>query len=207
MATLPPSDAVGLAGADGVGETERCKGGVELVEGDPGFDHGDGVVGVDLADRPHPIEGEHDPVGLGPAPPREPGPAPAHHQRGVRLVGQLDHRDDVVGRAGEDHGQGHHGLGGQGLVVGVVDRDRGTGDHFVIAQRPANLLDYLGHRSHLPRIKQRGYRVVAPAPSSSRRRSSATRAETSEAAVGAAARASDAMVASIGASHGLGSRR
>ena len=54
-----------LAGRHRIGQPERQQRRVELFERDARLDDGDLVLGVDLADAVHPVEGQQDPVGHG----------------------------------------------------------------------------------------------------------------------------------------------
>ncbi len=140
-----------FAGRHRVDETQGSQLLVELLEGDPGLDHGDLVLGVDLADVVHPVEGQQDAVAHRDGGPGEPGPAaPGDHGHAL-LVGAAQDLDDLIGRTGQDQGQRRLGRGAERLVVGVVGVHGVAGHDVAVADRLAQLLEEIRHegRSHL----------------------------------------------------------
>jgi hypothetical protein len=84
-----------LARIHGVDESERRQRGIELVESHAGLHDRDVVLGVDLDDRVHPLECEHDPVRTRRARAREPGARTASRDGDAHLIADPEYGGDI----------------------------------------------------------------------------------------------------------------
>ncbi len=110
-----------LTGEHRIDEPEGGEGVVEFGQGQARLHHGHVVVGVDLEEGAHPLEGHHDASGDRDAPTREPGPRPPGGEGDALLPGGLDDGGHLGGGARTHHGAWSDGHRAQGLVVtGVV---------------------------------------------------------------------------------------
>ena len=139
-----------LAGGHRIGQAERQELRVELFEGHARLDDGDLVLGVDLADAVHPVEGQQDAVGHGHGGAREPGAAAAGDDGHPVFGGQAQHLGDLVRRARQYEGQRDHGRDGQGLVVGVVGVDGLADADVALAHGLAQLFQEIRHATATP---------------------------------------------------------
>ena len=132
----------GTRGREAEGQQRR----VELLEGDARLDDRHVVVGVDVDDAVHPVEGHHDAVGPRAAAARQPGARPPGHHRHplVRRPGR-GRRPPRAADAGRHHGQRGHRRAGEGLVVGVVGVDPLAGGDVGVAHHLAQPLDDVRH--------------------------------------------------------------
>ena len=136
---VPAEGAALLAGGDRVDEPERGQLGVELLERHAGLHHCDLVLGVDLSDPLHAVEGEEKPVGHRDGGARESGAAATGDDRHAVLVCDLQDLGDLARGAGQDEGQRDHGHELQGLVVGVVAVHRRAGHDVALTHGLAQL--------------------------------------------------------------------
>jgi len=137
---VPAERTALFARRDRVDQPERRELVVELFQCHPRFHHGHLILGVDLHNPLHAVEGEQDAVRHGHGGPGEPGPAaPCDHRHQV-LTGDLQHRGHFAGRAGHDDGPRHDGHGRQRLVVGVVGVHGIAGEDVAFADGFAQLL-------------------------------------------------------------------
>ena len=120
--------APGVRGGVGTkGESDRARGGVEVVEHHTGLDPRAPLRGVDLEDRVHVptgVEHDRDVAGLT----GQTGPRTATQDRGVVAARDLEGRDDVGLVARVHHAEWHLAVVGG---VGRVERSRrGVEEHF-----------------------------------------------------------------------------
>jgi hypothetical protein len=90
----------GLTRRHRVDEIQRRQGAVQLLKGDARLDHGHLVLPVDLFDGPHPVEGDHDPVGHGLAATGEPGATAPDDHGESELAGRAQNVGDLFGGRG-----------------------------------------------------------------------------------------------------------
>ena len=109
VATLPPSDALFSPGTHRIHETERRERGVELIEAHAGLHDRDVVLGVDLEDRVHALEREHDAVGARDARARQSGARAARGDRDLQLVTDAHDCGHLGGGSGPHDGERSHG--------------------------------------------------------------------------------------------------
>ena len=102
VATFPPSEPLCSPGRHGVDEAQRGQLAVELLERHARLHHGDLVLGVDLENPLHAVEGEQDAVGDGNGGAGEPGAAAPGHHRDAVLAGQLQDLGHLAGRPRQD---------------------------------------------------------------------------------------------------------
>ena len=102
---VPAQRAALLARRHRVDQTQRGELAVQLLQCHPRLHHGDLVLGVDLHDPLHAVEGEQDAVGHRHRGAREPGPAAPGDHRDAVLAGQLQDLGHLVGRTRQDDGQ------------------------------------------------------------------------------------------------------
>ncbi len=148
--TLPPSEALCSPGETGIGQAERQQLRIELLEGHARLDDRDLVLGVDLPDAVHPVEGQQDAVGHGHGGTRKPSAAAAGDDRHPVLGGDTQHLGDLVRRAGQHEGQREHGRDGQGLVVRVVGVDGLADEDVALAYGLAQLFQKIRHATATP---------------------------------------------------------
>ena len=121
---------------------------VQLLEGHSGLNHGDLVLGVDLSDVVHPVEGHQDAVADRDGGAGQTGPAAPGDHGHASFIGPAKDLDDFPGRSGQHQGQRRLGGRAEGLVVGVVVMD-GVAIHDVaLADRLAQLLEEIRHEEH-----------------------------------------------------------
>ena len=147
---VPAERAALLARGDGVDEAERRELAVELLERHARLHDGDLVLGIDLADALHAVEGQQDAVGHRDRRPGKTGAAATGNDRHPVFARQLQDLGDLVGRPGQHHGEGDHRHGGESLVMGVVRVDGHAGDDMVFADGLAQLFQQLRHRTVTP---------------------------------------------------------
>ncbi len=109
-----------LAGEHRVDQAVRGQGLVQLGQGHPGLDHGHVVVGVDLQDAVHPLEGDHHPLRGGDAPAGQAGARAPGGERDLFGDRRPDDGRHLSGVARPDHGPRADRRGAEGLVVGLV---------------------------------------------------------------------------------------
>ena len=93
---------------------------VELVERDSRLDDRDVILGVDLEDMVHALEGHDDRVGPRDTRAREAGAGAAGRDGHAQLVGESQDRGHLRRRSGPDDTRRPFGRDGECLVVGVV---------------------------------------------------------------------------------------
>ncbi len=109
-----------FAGEHGVDQPHRGEGGVELRQCHPRLDHGDLVGHVDLEDRRHPLERDHDPALDGCGGPGEPGARAAGGHGDPERSGGLHHGRHLGGRSRPHHRQWPRRSQPQRLVMAQV---------------------------------------------------------------------------------------
>ena len=130
---------------------------VQLLECHPGLDHGDLVLGVDLSNVVHPLEGHQDAVAYRDGGARQTGPAPPGDHGHPPFICPAQDLDDFPGRSGQHKGERRLGRRAKGLVVGVVVVDGVAGHDVALADRLAQLLEEIRHEGH-SRLSTSGFR-------------------------------------------------
>ena len=137
---VPAERAALLARRHRVDEPERYQLTIELFQRHAWFDHCHLVLGIDLHNPSHAVEGEQDAVRHGHGSSGEPGAAATRHDRDAVLAGQSQYLGHFISRGGHDDGQWNDRHGRQGLVVRVVGVHGGAGEHVALADSLAQLL-------------------------------------------------------------------
>ena len=138
-----------LAGEDRIDESLLASGLVELGEGHAGLHHRHVVLGIDLQDSIHALEGDQDASTAGYAGPRETGAVAPGGDRDASLVGQAQHPRDLL-RGGRPHYHlGVVGVYRECLVVRVLFADRIAGQHLLRGHDVGEKIDQVVHRSLL----------------------------------------------------------
>ena len=142
---VAPEGSAPLARGHRVDQAERRQLGIQLGQRDPGLHHRHLVLGVDLADLPHAVERQEDPLGHGHGSPREAGPAAARHDGDAVPVGQPQDLGHFAGRTGHDQGQRHGRDAGERLVVPIVRMDELARYDLLFADDLVERFEEFGH--------------------------------------------------------------